>query len=673
MKKIFILLAYFCFILTSCEPENNSVEPPSDGTSGYPICEGSYLIYTRSDTNILLYCSSVTGDITVYSPMSQLMGLENFKNLNSISGNLDINGEKILDLKGLENLKEIGGNLILSEVTNISSVDLSSLEKIGGDIILSGVTNLESIDLGKLERIEGDFIIDGSTKLSSMNLKNLKSIGGKFGYQNNSSELVFNSLNSLESVNEISFLDNSGLESIGGFEILKKLNLLNISNNSDLKKIKGFTNLLEVNNVNVESNKSLTDINGFDVLKLILKNITIKFNSVLINIPAFNDLNQTGNLYISHNHINFSNAFPALKGAEEIFIGTNTHEGNFQSFRELETVGTYFGIYQNYFSSFHGPDKLKNATNMGFNNGTRGKLEGFDQLSHLDGALNIWYHEDLVEVLAFNNLKTIRGNLNIQRNDKILNLTPLLNSVEEVGGEFHITDNAAIEQFWVGEQLKFVGGPVIIYMNQSLIKAGGFNGVTNAFENIFITNNYSLNEFTGFAGITSIGYILIDQNRVMEKISGFTSLKSTESELIIAGNSELALIDGFGSMEEVGTYFTIGGGKIPNLVNFDNLKKIGLAFTIGNEKEIRSLQGMENLTSPIKNININNNPELTDISALRNIETITESINVMANERLSSCSISTFCEFIAAGRGGDFQYNAEGCNSTPQVKESCGI
>lgn len=649
MKKIILLPILLCFALTSCEPESNPVEQPIE-----PIlsaCAGNFIIKSLFDTESLKKCSSVTGNILIDSEYSQGLNLANLKNLTLISGDLEISGKTLVDLKGLENLEEIGGNLIIDGITNINSIDLGSLEKIGGD-----------------------FIISGSGKLSVLDLKKLKSIGGKFEYINNVSEIEFNSLNALETVDQISFYNNPGLEIIGSFEKLRKFNLIHVSNNLKLKEIKGFTNLVEIKNIDISENTSLTTLNGFGALTLISGNITLNSNMVLENIQAFNSLKHiVGAINILNNHINFQNSFPALKivGAE-IHITNNTHEGYFQSFRELETfTGEAFSISYNLFSSFHGPDKLKKARTIGFHGGTRGKLEGFDQLTDIEGRLEIFMHKDPIEVIAFKNLKTVGGHLYVAHNDKIQNLAPLLNSVEQIGGEFRIENNEELQQFWVGDQLKFIGGPVVISTNQSLIKAGGFNGVTNNVDLIFIIDNYELKEFIGFTGITSIKNIGMYRNLGLKTISGFSSLKLIEKEFILQGNSKLDLLDGFRSLEEVGIYFFIGEGEITNLVNFGNLKKIGQEFKIGGVKGLRSLQGLENLTSPIKIIDIHHNPQLTDISALRNIGTITESINMVMNERLAVCSIKPICQFISAGGAVYLNYNAEGCNTSSQILEKC--
>ncbi len=177
-----------------------------------------------------------------------------------------------------------------------------------------------------------------------------------------------------------------------------------------------------------------------------------------------------------------------------------------------------------------------------------------------------------------------------------------LSSLEYVGNSFYLNLCSKLSTLESLSNLKFVGGDFVVL--------GG--------------------EFTSLQGLNNL-----------------TNVNNT----FAISSTELKSLEGF-MVEEIGYQLSLGLDYITDLSPLKSLKKIGTVLTLKNNRELKSLSGIENIDVPViqiesflklesldglpvksnmRFIQLSGLESLTDISALSKLETIEESFS------LSSC------------------------------------
>ncbi|MEK7257422.1 MAG: T9SS type A sorting domain-containing protein, partial [Bacteroidota bacterium] len=123
--------------------------------------------------------------------------------------------------------------------------------------------------------------------------------------------------------------------------------------------------------------------------------------------------------------------------------------------------------------------------------------------------------------------------------------------------------------------------------------------------------------------------------------------------------------------------FEIGALPFANLAGLENLRHVGNGLFITNNSFLTSLSGLEGLRR-LRKIEIKNNPSLTSLSGIDSVEFFTNVTGYWAiienNPLLSLCGVQSVCNQMAIYYGWTIlSGNAEGCNSSGQVLESCGL
>src|SRR5690606_35179434 len=297
-------------------------------------------------------------------------------------------------------------------------------------------------------------------------------------------------------------------------------------------------------------------------------------------------------------------------------------------------------------------------------------LDGFSDLTLINGDLLIYYYNALANITGLNNLSEIGGAFNIQYNAQLIHLDGL-SSLTNINGGFVILFNNALTDITGLNNLTEIGGAFSIQYNAQLIHLDGLSSLANINGSLNIRNNNALTRLDGLTSLTSInGELFIYDNSALSDISGIQYLDfSTVNNLTIALNPSLFVC----SFPNICYYIQNGMGanisgnsgdcsyitwlqnaclaECPNQEdNFsftsqqqiDDFSNYGYcsSITVGNlsieGNDITNLDALSIITEIQGNLEITNNSLLTSLSGLSQISSVGASLNITQNPLLTS-------------------------------------
>lgn len=329
-------------------------------------------------------------------------------------------------------------------------------------------------------------------------------------------------------------------------------------------------------------------------------------------------------------------------------------------------------------------------------------LAGLSNLKSIHGNLNITDCPNLAALNGLENVKNIDADLRIHDNE-ILSDISAISDIEGLDGDFVLDELPLLSILGEFTKLDSVNGELRIDEVLNL-PANTFPNLQHV-KKINIRNNL-FTSLEGFAMLSSIGEISINNNPNITLINGFSLLKEIDQNLTIDNNGLLQSIIGFGklesitnslyiqncpllksmdnalnSLETIGDNFFIEGVGIVNFANFQKLHKTG-PLHISNNHNLVSLTGLENIKIIEGDLIINNNQELSDIGAIENVdyENMVPHIAtspfddsymliIKDNVSLNKCDIQVLCGLLK--RTSPFLIkilnNGNGCNEVEEV------
>jgi len=293
-------------------------------------------------------------------------------------------------------------------------------------------------------------------------------------------------------------------------------------------------------------------------------------------------------------------------------------------------------------------------------------LDSLNVLTSIEGDLDIGGcfqflsgNPSLTSLSGLANLKNVGGSLLICQNH-ILNSLDGLDNITQVEGRLYIYHNSNLINISALGNLTDLGGSLMVESNQALLDLTGLEGLENIDGTLEVWFNNSLVDLTGLDNISSIGGNLeIEGNEILNSLEGLESLS------YVAGNVIIGCIYGW----------LHPNPSIKSLSGLDNLSTIGGSLWINLNVNLLNLIGLENLTNIGESITIENNPVLADLTGLENIEP--GSINglyISHNDLLSGCAVQSICDYLVSPNGTISIFdNAPGCNSQEEVKAACAF
>lgn len=436
--------------------------------------------------------------------------------------------------------------------------------------------------------------------------------------------------NSLENIGFIKIISNTKLEEVNTFKILKKVN-----------------NSIEIDN----QFSFLEEINGFNHLQFIGGNLII---GAVRQIPLFSKLERIGgncDIYIPPSQLN-----------EDIFGNLEVIEGlldcDYTNFQKLDSVSRI--IIQR--SSWNDTDTLKGFDQLKF--AGQINIKHNPNLTHIDAfpilnktyGININQNNKLISITGFKELDSC-WNLNIDLNPLLTKIGGFQN-LQSIQGDLEIVRNSSITDIDRFNQLKEVRGYLEIHLNPALTKITGFQNLTavqtlslNAndvltdielFNNLTslaqlnIINHLKLKQIPEFDKIKKLFRIEIDRNLSLEQLPSFDHIQNIHFFGIDA-NPNLKEINGFNKLWEVGSLYIGANSNLLSIKGFDRLRYIESDLTIQN-RNLRQLDAFGNLYE-VAHLDLSENIQLKNIQNFSTLAFIKDELIIKDNLQLNECCL----------------------------------
>jgi hypothetical protein len=320
-----------------------------------------------------------------------------------------------------------------------------------------------------------------------------------------------------------------------------------------------------------------------------------------------------------------------------------------------------------------------------YNNDLLPSLTGLHNITTIGGDLYIEENAELTSLSGLDNLTYIGGSTKIYRNDTLLNLAGL-NNVDSIGDYLAIIVNKNLTSLTGLDNLTTIGGYLSISWNPSLISLMGLHNLTSiGFDSdLFITQDNLLTSLNGLEGLTSIGSDLgIQENASLTCLSGLNNVTYIGNTFLLGGfdegqgNPSLISLTGLEGLTSIGYLEINDNSALTSLIGLDNLTSIGGNLLIGTwpagNSGLKSLTGLESLIYIGDALEVGYNDSLTSLTGLDNVEANTLSdLYIYGNSSLSTCAVQSICDYLAAPNGTvEIHDNAIGCNSEVEVDSAC--
>jgi len=375
----------------------------------------------------------------------------------------------------------------------------SGCDSVGGDVTISGADVSDLSPLTALTSIEGSLIIKDNAALPTLRgLDNLKSITGGLDIHGNSNLANLNGLMDLRRVQGYVYVyGHPVLTSIDGLSMLSSVGSgsaggsLNVSSNAALRNLNGLTNIRSVgSDIYIDNNPLITTLDGLTNLTSVGRDFNISDNASLYSLRGPDRLSSVGR----HLSVNENDALRNLSGLTALHhvgghfsIYSNDSLGDVNGLLSLGRVEGDFEIFSN--NSLANLDGLINLTAVGghFWIVYNSALRNIDGLTSLDSVqsrpvpieenyyygMHVYGNDILLDLDGLTALRTVGGNLSIQRNYSLRNVDGLSN-VRSVGNDLYILSNWSLDDCrgvapllgWpYGPPYDSVGGSIFIEAN----------------------------------------------------------------------------------------------------------------------------------------------------------------------------------------------------------------
>lgn len=272
----------------------------------------------------------------------------------------------------------------------------------------------------------------------------------------------------------------------------------------------------------------------------------------------------------------------------------------------------------------------------------------YPNCTEFDGSITLT-GGGIMNLYGLSNLTSIGGSLNLLYTSTLTNLTGLSN-LTTVGGNVMINENYVLSNLGGLNELMTIGGDLIIDLNGNLTSMTALNKLTSIGGAVYILSNGKLNNI-GLNSLSSVGQsFFLEENPMLESISGLSSLTYIGGSLSIRFNELLANLDG---LEQLG--------------------EIDGSFVLQANESLSNISGLQGVESILGELYIKSNYALTSLDGLDNInpESIFD-LTIYSNTSLSTCEVLSICLYLANPNGTiTITNNGSGCDSQSEVEQAC--
>ena len=428
-------------------------------------------------------------------------------------------------------------------------------------------------------------------------------------------------INSQEEVDDFYFTSISGCLNISGTDITNLSNLSTLQEvgclfiySTNLTSLEGLNNLqnLTGNAKRVEfiQNYLLTDVSAISSLGTQIKTLQLKNNTSLVNLTGLGTAEDAIELKIINSAVEDLSMFNNMQQIDRLWLldlpnlisitgfnGLESFTGaiRMENLPNLITLNAFNSITILHYGlsienlpslvSLEGFNSLTNISNNGFiikNNVNLESINGFENLTTIDGGFLVMDCENLQNLGDFTSLSAIPGGLTLKNLPSLANITAL-SQLNSIGNS------------WVGMKIENC---------ENLISLEGLNNLVNLDGPLF------LKDLNNLQSISALGNAQMNAN---------------ENYIQLINLNNLLSLSGLNNVQTLHTLTLDGLNSLTNLEGLNNLTEVEYGFRIENMNNLNSLNGLENLTSAASyywdefshsSITFDNLPQLTNLNAL---------------------------------------------------------
>ena len=243
-------------------------------------------------------------------------------------------------------------------------------------------------------------------------------------------------------------------------------------------------------------------------------------------------------------------------------------------------------------------------------------------------------NSDITNLQGFQNITSVNGEMKIEFNDNLVDLTGL-NNLNNVTGRLWIYSNMALTSLNGLQNLTTVGGNVVLQNNVALVSLNGLNQLQTVNGFFQLRDSDQLTSLVGLDNLSSVNGFEVAYMEGLTSLAGVENLTNFGDYVNLRSlpllNTFTPIVDNLNS----NTRLQLGGmTALTDLQGFSGLTAIG-DFAINFNENLASLNGLQNLTTG--SISLIENPVLNDLSALSNFTNVTN-ITIGGNNSLTSLS-----------------------------------
>jgi len=267
------------------------------------------------------------------------------------------------------------------------------------------------------------------------------------------------------------------------------------------------------------------------------------------------------------------------------------------------------------FQADHGPCDLVTG-NLSVMGNDITNLDGFAQLTAVNGHLFISENPALVSVLGLGSIAMVGVDLTLQANTVLEDLNGL-DSLQSIGRNFFIFRNDILPNLDGLESMTFVGDRFWISGNPKLANVNGVEALARMGGTLRIWDNQSLKNLNGFMALETVQQdVEIISNPVLENLDGFSNLHTVDGSLLIQLNRSLVSVQGLSSLvSEIGILAILSNTALTNLDGLNGVTDAG-QLIITNNTRLSDCSGVVKLVdSSVVSIS-NNQPGCNSVAEI---------------------------------------------------------
>ncbi len=394
----------------------------------------------------------------------------------------------------------------------------------------------------------------------------------------------------------------------------------------------------------------------------------------IINLNGLSVLTSIGGMlsFYSDGSLTSLTGLEGLTSIGEHLVIITTDISSMAGLDNLISVGGNLQIYENYsLTSLTGLENLDSIGSLAINsNDSLSDLTGLEGLTSIGGDLAIWQEASLGSMEGLQNVTSIGGELHINYNNDLINLSGLDNIAAASIENLTITYNPSLLSCEVQSICDYLASPVgyidihdnapgcnsqaeveatcanprclpegILFSNQAEIDdfQANYPDCMEIDGDVTIKGN-NITNLNGLSQLTSIGGNLeIKGNDVLTSLTGLGGLSSIGGRLSIVYNSTLTNLTGLDNVASIGGSLSIQlNNTLTDLTGLGKVIFIGSGLSMYYNSSLTSLSGLESLTSLEGGLYVSGNNSLTSLSGLENITFIGDGLYISDNDSLTS-------------------------------------